>query len=117
MVNVILKKDYEGAEANAYYGQFDENDGQREAYDVTIGAVGADGRFSGMLGASYVEEMPVWAGDREISSEPIIGTGTFFGSSTTPYGRFQLCDVPGFSGAPLSCPGANRVRPDGSAGQ
>jgi iron complex outermembrane recepter protein len=91
VVNVILKRDYEGAEANVYYGQFDENDGQREAYDVTIGAVGADGRFSGMLGASYVEEMPVWAGDREISAFPEFGTGTTFGSSTTPYGRFQVC--------------------------
>ena len=100
VVNVILRKDYEGAEATAYFGQFDENDGQREAYSVTIGSNAADGRFSGLMSASYVQEMPVWAGDREISSYPVaggFGRPPFVvvgGSSTMPNGRFGFGSDP-----------------------
>lgn len=117
VVNVILKKDYEGAEANVYFGQYGEGDGMKEAFDATIGAVGADGRFTAMMGVGYVKEDPVMAGARAISAEPIFGTGTFFGSSTTPYGRFQICNDVNFSGAPLTCAPALQRRPDGTAGQ
>lgn len=115
VVNVILRRDYEGAEATAYYGQFDENDGQREAYSVTVGSASSDGRFSGLLGASYVEEMPVWAGDRTISAEPAYGTGVTFGSSTSPYGRFALC-AGTVSPTTGQCSVTQR-RPDGTSGQ
>jgi outer membrane receptor protein involved in Fe transport len=113
VVNVVLRNDFDGAETNAYFGQFGEGDGQRQSYDVTIGSVGD--RFSAMFGAGYVKEEPVFAGEREISAEPVFGTGTFFGSSTTPFGRFEVCTVPVSS--PLACPTGNRRRPDGSAGQ
>lgn len=88
VINVVLKKDYEGAEANVYFGQFGEGDGMKQAFDATIGAVGADGRFTAMMGASYVKEEPVMAGAREISAVPVYGTGVLFGSSTSPNGRF-----------------------------
>lgn len=89
VVNVILRTDYQGAEANAYLGVFDKGDGFRESYDLTVGT--SDDRFSVMFGAGYVKEEPVMAGDRAISEFPIFGTGTAFGSSTTPNGRFALC--------------------------
>jgi len=56
VVNVILKKDYEGAEANAYYGHFDENEGQREAYKRTIGALGPEGQPH--RGGPHAEPLP-----------------------------------------------------------
>ncbi|MEZ5456087.1 MAG: TonB-dependent receptor [Lysobacteraceae bacterium] len=115
VVNVILRKDFDGAEFNTYFGQFDEGDGTRQSYDMTIGSTGD--RFSAMFGAAYVKEEPVFAGDRAISAEPVVGTGTFFGSSTTPYGRFQICNTATAVTSPGACPTANRVRPDGSAGQ
>jgi len=114
VVNVILRSDFVGAEFNTYQGEYDEGDGQRESYDMTIGASGD--RFTALMGAGYVKEQPVGAGDREISAEPIFGTGTTFGSSTTPFGRFQICNTATPVTAPLSCPGANRVLPNGSAG-
>ncbi len=92
VVNVILRDEFEGAEANAYVGQFDKGDGTRQAYDFTIGTV-AD-RFSAMMGVAYVKEEPVMAGDREISKEPVFGTGNAFGSPITPFGVFLLCDGP-----------------------
>lgn len=115
VVNVILRSDFVGAEFNTYQGEFDEGDGQRESYDMTIGASGD--RFTALMGAQYVKEQPVGAGDREISAEPIIGTGTTFGSSTTPFGRFQICNTATPVTDPLSCAPANRVLPNGSAGQ
>ena len=89
VVNVILRQNFEGAEANAYIGQFDKGDGTRQAYDFTIGSAGD--RFTAMLGFGWVKEEPVMAGDREISAEPVFGTGNSFGSGTTPGGRFALC--------------------------
>lgn len=115
VVNVILRKDFDGAEFNSYFGQFDEGDGTRQSYDMTIGSTGD--RFSAMFGAAYVKEEPVMAGDRDISDEPTDGTGAFFGSSTTPFGRFQICNTATAVSSPGACPNANRVRPDGSAGQ
>jgi iron complex outermembrane receptor protein len=101
VVNVILREDFDGAEANAYFGQYDKGDGTRESYDFTIGAAGD--RFSAMLGVGYVKESPVYAGDRAISREPVYGTGNAFGSSITPFGSFLLCD--GTIG-PAGCEGA-----------
>ena len=86
VVNVILRTDYQGAEANAFIGMYDKGDGFKQSYDLTIGTT--DERFSAMFGVGYVKEDPVHAGDREISAVPTFGTGLAFGSSTTPNGRF-----------------------------
>ncbi|MBU8976643.1 MULTISPECIES: TonB-dependent receptor [unclassified Lysobacter] len=88
VVNVILRQNFEGAEANAYIGQFDKGDGFRQGYDFTIGTT--SDRFSAMLGFGYVKEEPVMAGDRDISKEPIVGTGNAFGSSTSPNGNYSV---------------------------
>lgn len=115
VVNVILRQDFDGAEFNSYYGQFDEGDGTRQSYDMMIGSTGD--RFRSFFGAGYVKEEPVMAGDRAISAEPILGTGTDFGSSTTPFGRFQVCNSATAPATPALCPVANRRRPDGTAGE
>ncbi|NCT71826.1 MAG: TonB-dependent receptor [Xanthomonadaceae bacterium] len=111
VVNVILRTDFDGAEANAYYGQFSQGDGAKESYDITIGSSGE--RFSAMFGAGYVKESPVMAGDREISAVPVFGTGVAFGSSTSPNGRFALCSG---TFSPGAC-SVGETRPNGTAGQ
>lgn len=105
VVNVILRQNFDGAEANAYLGQFDKGDGETQAYDFTIGSVGD--RWSAMLGVGYVKQEPVWAGDREISAVPVFGSSPGFGgSSTTPDGRYCILDMTTFACA----------QPDGSYG-
>jgi iron complex outermembrane receptor protein len=92
VVNVILRQNFDGAEANAYIGQYDKGDGTRQAYDVTIGSSGE--RWSAMLGAGYVKEEPVWAGDREISAVPTFGASPGFGGSAAlPDGLFCILDA------------------------
>ncbi len=100
VVNVILRQNYDGAEANAYLGVFDKGDGMRQAYDFTVGTT--SDRWSAMMGVGYVQEDPVMAGDREISAVPNFGATAGFGNSgTPPIGRFSI----------------NGRRPDGTAGQ
>jgi iron complex outermembrane receptor protein len=111
VVNVILRTDYQGAEFNAYMGEYTEGDGTRQSYDLTIGT--SDDRFSAMFGMGYVKEDPVMAGDRAISAVPTFGTGTSFGSSTSPGGRFAVCNGTFSNGV---CSGT-QTRPDGSGGQ
>lgn len=112
VVNVILRQNFDGAEANAYVGVYDKGDGFRQSYDFTIGTQGE--RFSAMMGFGYVKEEPVRAGDRYLSREPVYSTGSAFGSGTSPNGRFALCPG-GFNPATRSCTGA-QTNFDGGAG-
>ena len=96
VVNIILRQNYDGAEANAYLGTFDKGDGFRQSYDFTVGSVGE--RWSAMFGVGYVKEEPVMAGDREISAVPVFGsTPGFGGSSTRPDGNFCILDLETFA--------------------
>lgn len=111
VVNIILRQNFDGAEANAYFGQYDKGDGSREAYDFTIGSAGD--KWHATLGVGYVKEEPVWAGDRAISAVPVYGSVPYTGnSSTTPEGRFAFTGPVTSNG--VTSPGA--TRPDGSAG-
>ncbi|HET6602966.1 MAG TPA: TonB-dependent receptor plug domain-containing protein, partial [Xanthomonadaceae bacterium] len=65
VVNIITRSDYEGAQVSALVGAYDEGDGDTEAYDVTVGARGE--RAAAVFNVSYVEQEPVFAGDRPIS--------------------------------------------------
>ena len=85
-LNIITRDDFEGLQANAYIGQYTENDGEIQAYDFSIGTT--SDRGSVFFNASYVNAESVMAGDRRISREPGFGTGNAFGSSGTPQGRF-----------------------------
>ncbi|WP_342316089.1 TonB-dependent receptor [Lysobacter sp. FW306-1B-D06B] len=77
VVNIITRSNFEGAEAGAYIGQYQQGDGERQAYDFTIGT--GNDRGNVMLGVSYVKEEPVMAGDRKISA----GGPPFFGGQST----------------------------------
>lgn len=114
VVNVILRRDFDGAEANAYFGQFDKGDGTRQAYDFTVGSAGE--RWSAMVGIGYVKEEPVMAGDRTISAVPLYRSSPGFGgSSTTPDGRFGIC--PDTDGNGVVCDtGDPLMNPDGEYG-
>ncbi|WP_342315972.1 TonB-dependent receptor [Lysobacter sp. FW306-1B-D06B] len=114
VVNVILRQNFEGAEANAYIGQYDKGDGFRQSYDFTIGTT--SDRFAAMLGFGYVKEDPVMAGDRYISKEPIYTTGAALGgSSTTPDGNFSVRFGECFTD-PDDPDSATRCRPNATPG-
>jgi outer membrane receptor protein involved in Fe transport len=93
VVNIITRRDFDGAQANAQVQEYDEGDGHQELYDFSVGASSA--RASVFMNASYYKAEPVAAGDRAISKEPSFGTGNDTrggASTTTPNGRALICD-------------------------
>ncbi len=71
VVNLITRKDYEGAEARVYVGQMGPGDGQQQAYDFTLGANSDRGNI--LFSASYSKDDAVMARDRAISRNPTFG--------------------------------------------
>ncbi len=98
VINIITRKNYDGAQVGLSYGQYAPGDGAQKAIDVTVGASGE--RTNVVVGASFTEYEPVFAGDRAISQHsrpgcttPISnsGCGSFFSENgvfvgpSTPY--------------------------------
>ena len=91
VVNFILRKDFEGLEASAYFGVSSRGDADTERYDAVFGTVGERGRL--MLGASYDEEDSVSAASRAYSSQPFqlyAGEHGIGGTSRILTGRYVL---------------------------
>lgn len=90
VINIITKKDMEGAQVNASYGAFNGKDGDTTNYDLSWGGKTEKVRF--MLAASYNKTVSIGSDSTEQSSFPVPGTGLTFGSSATPNGRFIFLD-------------------------
>ena len=94
VVNIITVKNYNGAEANAFMGMFDGKndgggwDGKTQEYDFTIGTSGD--KSGVVMNVAYVNQSPMFAGNRSISKEPVIGGGPASGSSGAAGGRFEV---------------------------
>jgi iron complex outermembrane receptor protein len=89
VVNIITKKNFNGAEASAYYGIDNGDghwDGQTEHYDVTLGMSGDRGHF--IVTGSYRTANAIPSTDRKFSQSSVPGTGVTRGISATPQGRF-----------------------------
>lgn len=95
VINIITRQDFQGMEASAQTGQWDDGDGKTQQYDLGMGMTGEKG--SAYLNISYTQQEPIFAGDRPISAVPVFGTPAGYGgSSGTPTGRF-LFYTPGFA--------------------
>ncbi len=66
VVNVITRSRFEGAEASFYVGQYDQDDGDRQVYDFTIGSTSERGSVT--MSVQYSKEDPVWARNRDFSA-------------------------------------------------
>ncbi|HYE26616.1 MAG TPA: TonB-dependent receptor [Allosphingosinicella sp.] len=89
VVNIITKSNQSGFEASAQLGGYDEGDGFTQNYQLSWGN-GDDGPLKIVVGGSYVDQAPVWAGDRALSAfpEPYTNACQATCSSFTPNGRF-----------------------------
>ena len=87
VVNIITNEQYEGLDVSAYYGAYDEGDGESLEYAMSFGAEGDNSRV--FVAASYTEQRSVSAADRDISTYPIAGV-EMGASSGTPQGRFAF---------------------------
>jgi len=86
VVNIITKEKFDGAEANAYYGQNGKGDGQTQNYDFTWGHSGE--KNSIIINGAWQQTKPMWDSERP---ETRSGNGARHPndgwSSTGPYGR------------------------------
>jgi outer membrane receptor protein involved in Fe transport len=94
VVNVITRKNFDGAEANVYLGAYTKGDGFQQSYDFTVGSNGD--RWNAVVSLAYQDQEPIYAGDREISSVPSFGggdlaSGGLFGSGSNAGGNFTRC--------------------------
>jgi outer membrane receptor protein involved in Fe transport len=96
VVNFILKKDYQGAQFTANYGESDHNDGVSKGYSFTFGQSSDKGSI--MAGVDYNKTDKVEAANRKFSQNAVSIYGssgtpiyTFVGGSTfAAHGRVQL---------------------------
>lgn len=96
VVNLITRKNYEGAQLGLQYGQFEPGDGANTSFDFTIGAAGE--RTSGVVSVSYTQQNEVFAGDRKISATPLWGSSIYGNApSDCLYGTSVPNNTPGAS--------------------
>jgi iron complex outermembrane recepter protein len=86
VVNIITRRNFEGASVSVQYGEYEEGDGATTKADLAWGWNGE--RSNLFLGASYTDQERVSSADRQQARFPVPGTGVAFGSSGTPTGRF-----------------------------
>ena len=97
VINIILRKDFDGAEASVYYGENGRGDGSKTQYNLTLGATGENSSI--MLGASYTKEDPVWAKDRALTRYSYVNHPEDGLSPAGPWGRFTDPRAAGTAGA------------------
>lgn len=68
VINFITRSNFEGMEANVYWGQYSEGDGDIQRWDATLGYKGDKGSLIAV--AEYGEEKVVHGSDREFSRYP-----------------------------------------------
>jgi len=66
VVNVILRKEFEGVEMSAYYGNTTERDAAKQQYSFTSGTVSEKGSF--VVGGNYYKANALFSQDRKRSN-------------------------------------------------
>ncbi len=91
VVNIITKKDFDGAQLGIRYGQTAEGDGEESAFDLTWGVRSERGSL--MASLSYSENQAVNMADRQpCGLGEVNGKLECVGSSATIGGRARLAD-------------------------
>ncbi|WP_226663142.1 TonB-dependent receptor plug domain-containing protein [Microbulbifer aggregans] len=90
VINIITKKNFEGAELTADYGASTHGDGDEYLAAMTFGTGNDKGHV--MLNAQYTKRQDIWQGDRRFSECPLgedDGRIVCSGSPTTSPARFS----------------------------
>lgn len=67
VVNIITKKDFTGVEANAYDSITQRGDGRVFQVDLTTGVGSDDGRSNMLFTVQFLDQQPIFAGERDFS--------------------------------------------------
>jgi iron complex outermembrane recepter protein len=130
VVNIILKKDFEGLTVDSQFSETDHSDGAKNDSSILLGVNSADGKGNVTIYAEYAHRDPVLGSARDFSSHALAATNytgcatpathfggfCYSGSGTIPDGRIKspvlagpLAGASGFmftsSGAPAAYDG------------
>ncbi len=108
VVNIILKKDFEGLAFDAKYGESAKSDDRKQEVNMTFGATSANGRGNVMGHIGLSKQGSVFSRDRSASDVDQASLGAFFTglpedmftavrpfySSFAPQGRFRTTNEP-----------------------
>lgn len=83
VVNFIMRKDFEGIEADAQYGLTEKGDGRAYNLSLTGGMNFADGRGNITLNGTYSKQASVYQGARGFSNEALAAADFSPGGSAT----------------------------------
>ncbi len=98
VINIITRRNYDGAEANAYIGEYSQGDGRKQNYDFVLGVTGERGSLTAAV--EYLKEEEVWARDRWFSETTYPGYPQYGTTVVGQWGNF-LYNPPGHpAGAP-----------------
>ncbi|HEY1137761.1 MAG TPA: TonB-dependent receptor [Xanthomonadaceae bacterium] len=89
VVNIITRKNFEGAEFHSYYGEYSRG-GETKDFSLTFGTGGDI--WTGVFGATWYEQDEISSGSWAQSSECQPGAGLGACSSGTPQGRYVFND-------------------------
>ena len=99
VVNIILKKDFKGAEYFASYGNTTETDVGQQNYSFVTG--GGTDRSSYMIGGSYYKENALFSKDRERSRANLADINNTSGNSNPGRIMEGTFGTPGANGRPV----------------
>lgn len=88
VINIITRQNYVGAEAGAYAGETDHDDGRRVEGDFSLGRSGE--KWNASFGVQYSRDDPVFAAARQVSSVPVPGFPLAGSGSFGPDGPFVI---------------------------
>lgn len=90
VINLITRKNYDGAQIGLSYGQTAKSDGARTGIDLTIGTNGERG--NSVLSVSYTTQDSIFAADREQAQFPLAGSlaGYAYGQAVLAYNGLPL---------------------------
>lgn len=91
VVNIITRKDVDGASVQLHYGDYTDLSGG-DTWGADLGWGGSSDRARWFVGASYFEQKEISSLEYGPASVPVPGTGLANGSSATPTGRFVFQD-------------------------
>ena len=114
VVNIITKKDFTGVEANAYDSITQRGDGRIYQVDLTAGIASDDGRSNMLFSVQFMDQQPIFAGEREFSQTQRLFDFDAFDAAGRPKGSINPFLSPVGSSA---VPGGRILGPHGCARQ
>src|SRR5690606_16452049 len=93
VINIITRSNFDGAEVNAYYGQYGQGDGTIQNYDFIAGFSGDRGSVT--IAAEQHKEDAVWAKDRWFSDDSYPGVPAYSTAVVGEWGNWRPSDTTG----------------------